>query len=107
MSRTIRRLNLCPYTTGDIYREDDARWPKVYLPGMTYRQYLKLARATFHRDNKNIFGTTYSIPSLYGLLCQERPQRRQIRTQIKRAARYDEWDDLSIKRWPKDWTIYY
>jgi len=106
MSRTIRRHNLCPYNTGDVYHVDDSRWRDVW-PGLDYQQYQKLALAHFHRDNADIFGTEYSIPRLYGHLCQERPQRRQIRAQLYRAWRYDEWDDLSVKRWPKDWTIYY
>lgn len=106
MSRTIRRKNLCPFMTGDVYREDDARWTQVFEPGLNYRQYVKMALAKFYRS-KNIFGTKYSIPRFIGKMKHERPQRREICAQLHRAQRYDEWDGLSIHRWPKDWTLYY
>ncbi len=109
MSRTFRRTDLACVRHRYICEESNEWWRSRFNAGLTYEQYKEKTEARFHSDGRSYLGTGTkgALPRWFRSHLQDRPFRRDCKRVIKLNLRFDEWDDMSIRRPLRDGWLYY
>lgn len=94
LSDVMRERNLYIWDHPDYqtYRSMEHFVREVGSPDVSYKEYIKKKKAVMHSDaGYGYWGVT--APRWYRNRCYERPMRRKVKNQLKKAVEFDTFDE--------------